>query len=105
EADNISLSFQVVEEASQHIIQLVREVNDIAKESEEGTGRIVERAEEVFTRLSSVASISEENAAAAEEVAASSQEQNAALQEVDVTIQELGKMAEGLKEDLEQFKI
>ena len=33
---------------------------------EEGTGRIVERAEEVFTRLSSVASISEENAAAAE---------------------------------------
>ncbi len=29
------------------------------KESEEGTG-IVERAEEVFTRLSSVASISEE---------------------------------------------
>ena len=105
EADNISLSFQVVEEASQHIIQLVREVNDIAKESEEGTGRIVERAEEVFTRLSSVASISEENAAAAEEVAASSQEQNAALQEVDVTIQELGKMAEGLKENLGQFKI
>ncbi len=103
EADNISL-LQVVEEASAHHSAGSRS-NDIAKESEEGTGRIVERAEEVFTRLSSVASISEENAAAAEEVAASSQEQNAALQEVDVTIQELGKMAEGLKENLGQFKI
>jgi len=105
EADNIALSFQVVEEASRQIIQLVREVSEIAKETEEGTGRIVEKSEEVFTRLSSVASISEENAAAAEEVAASSQEQNAALQEVDTTIQELGEMAQGLKEDLGQFKI
>lgn len=83
----------------------MREVSEIAKETEEGTGRIVEKSEEIFTRLSSVASISEENAAAAEEVAASSQEQNAALQEVDTTIQELGEMAQGLKEDLGQFKI
>ncbi|MDK2896674.1 MAG: methyl-accepting chemotaxis protein [Candidatus Atribacteria bacterium] len=105
EADNISSSFNLVETASQIITQLVKEMNSIAEQGEKRSEAIAETAEEVFTKLSNVASISEENAAAAEEVAASSEEQNAALQEVDKTVQDLGKMAEGLKEDLGQFKI
>lgn len=105
ETNSISSSFVRVEEISQKIVQLVREMSEISRQNEAETQEVVEKAEEVFTRLSNVASISEENAAAAEEVAASAEEQSAALQEMDKAIQETMDMGRALQEDLQHFTI
>ncbi|HXL02541.1 MAG TPA: methyl-accepting chemotaxis protein, partial [Candidatus Atribacteria bacterium] len=105
ETNAISTSFLRVEEISQKIVQLVREMSEISHQNEIETQEVVGKAEEVFTRLSNVASISEENAAAAEEVAASAEEQSAALQEMDKEIQETMDMGRALQEDLEHFTI
>ncbi|MBP9015331.1 MAG: methyl-accepting chemotaxis protein [Candidatus Atribacteria bacterium] len=105
ETNSISSSFLRVEEISQKIAQLVREMSEISHQNEIQTQEVVGKAEEVFTRLSNVASISEENAAAAEEVAASAEEQSAALQEMDKEIQETMDMGRALREDLKHFTI
>ncbi|MBC7216689.1 MAG: HAMP domain-containing protein [Candidatus Caldatribacterium sp.] len=105
EAERITTSFRRVEEAAGTIARLSEEVTNISRENEERTKKVIRMAEEVYEALSSVASISEENAAAAEEVAASSEEQNAALQEMDSTITETAELARKLEEDLAQFKI
>lgn len=105
ETEKISSSFGAVEEATRRIETLVQEVNQIAQTNQGRTHKVVAMSEEVFEKLSNVASISEENAASAEEVAASSEEENAALQEVHETVGEIVKMAKNLEEDLGQFRI
>jgi len=105
ETEKIVSSFGVVEEAARKIATLIQEVDRIAGENQNRTHKVVTMSEEVFEKLSGVASISEENAASAEEVAASSEEENAALQEVHETVGAIVKMARSLEEDLGQFRI
>ncbi|MGQ9473749.1 MAG: methyl-accepting chemotaxis protein [Candidatus Caldatribacteriaceae bacterium] len=105
ETEKMVSSFTTVEASAQQIRKLIQEVDRIAEENQKRTQRVVTMSDQVFEKLSGVASISEENAASAEEVAASSEEENAALQEVHETVQEIVQMTKNLEEDLRQFKI
>lgn len=114
-AENIGKTRQIVIE-QEIAVNLTKEafdkiklsVDDIVsktKTASDMTGTINDKSNEISSETQDMAAIAEQSAAGSEEISASSQEQLASIEMVAKAANELSKMAAGLNNEINKFKV
>ena len=103
--EDVSAATQQMSASSAEVAKAVETLSAITEESTASTEEMAASASEVSKSVELVAAVSQENAASAEEVSAAAQQQNASVEEMSASADEVARIATGLQEVVNQFKV
>lgn len=87
------------------IASAVEQLNQITQTLDDYSGVMVSQKDQMVHMIEQLSAISEENAASTQEASASVEEQTAALAQIAQASEALTKMAEGMQQSIDRFKL
>ena len=103
--DGIAAGVRQLEQSGTDMAQHIAEVRTLTEQTSESAGAMESGASTVSDAVESIASVAEANSAATQQVSASAEQMSAQVQEVTASTVELGRLADGLRDRLNAFRL